>query len=53
MRSRIISTILRKGQIFPGIGSPPTFWPFIVGPRTVMAAEGVSFSVLMYYSELI
>ena len=53
MRRRIISTILRKGQIFLGTGSPPTFWPFIVCPRTAMAAEGVSFSVTMYYSELV
>lgn len=53
IRRRIISTVWRKGQVFPGTGSPPTFWPFIVGPSTVMAAESVPFGMLMDYNELI
>ena len=30
---RIIPTILRKGQGFPGTGPPPTLWPFMVSLR--------------------
>ena len=33
-----------RGLGFPEIGPPPTFWPFMVGLRTVMALVGVSFS---------
>ena len=44
MSGRIIPTILGKGRGFPGLGPPPTFWPFIVSLRTVMALVGVSFS---------
>ena len=51
MSGKIIPVILGKGQGIPGIGPPPTFWPFIVGFRTVMAPVGVSFSLLMCYSE--
>ena len=29
MNGRIIPTILEKGQGFPGIGPPPTFWPLM------------------------
>ena len=45
MNGRIISTVLGKGQTVPGIGEPPTFWPFMVGLRTVMAPVGVPFSI--------
>ena len=51
MSGRIIPSILGKGQRFPGIGSPPTFWPFMVSPGTVMAPVGVSYSMLIYYNE--
>ena len=51
MSGRIILTILGKGWGFPGIGPPPTFWPFMVILGTVMALVGVSFSMLMYYNE--
>ena len=53
MSGRNILTMLDKGQGFPGVGAPPTFWPFIVGFRTVMAPVGVSFSMLIYYSDCI
>ena len=51
MSGRIIPTIGGKGQRFPGIGPPPTFWPFMVSLGTVMALAGVSLSMLMYYNE--
>ena len=51
MSGRIIPTIWGKGQGFPGIGSPPTFWRFMVGLKTVMEHVGVSFSMPMYYNE--
>ena len=44
MSERIIPTILGKGWRFPGIGPPPTFWPFMVSLWAVMAPVGVSFS---------
>ena len=44
-------SIWDKGQGFPGIGPWPTFWPLMVGLRTVMALVGVSFSMLIYYNE--
>ena len=50
MSGRNILTILEKGQGFPGIGEPPTFWPFLVGLGTVMALVDMSFSMLMYYN---
>ena len=50
MSGRNILTILEKGQGFPGIGAPPTFWPFLVGLGTVMALVDMSFSMLMYYN---
>ena len=53
MSGKIIPTILGKGQRFPGIGSPPTFWPFVVSLGTVMALVGMSFSMLLYYNEYI
>ena len=37
---------------FPGIGPPPTLWPFMVRLRPVMALGSVSFSMLTYYDEL-
>ena len=40
---RIIPSTLKKGWRYPGIGSPPTFWPFMVGLRSVMAPVSVSF----------
>ena len=51
MNGRSISAILRKGWGFPAVGPPPTFCPFLVGLRTVMAAVGVSLSLLVGYSE--
>ena len=51
MSGRIIPTISGKGRGFPGIGPPPTFWPFQVSLGTVMAPVSVSFNMLMYYSE--
>ena len=53
MSRRIIPVILGKGRGFPGIGPPPTFWPFMVSLRTVMALVGVSLNMLMYHNELI
>ena len=44
MSGRIIPTILEKGQGFPRIGPPPTFWPFMVGLRTVIVPVCVPFS---------
>ena len=49
----VIPTILGKGQGFPGIGPPLTFWPFMASLRTVMALVGVSFSMIIYYNERI
>ena len=40
---RVIPTMWGKRQGFPGTGPLPTFWPFMVGLRTVMALVGVSF----------
>ena len=34
----------RKWQEFPGIGPPLAFWPFMVGPRAVMALVGMAFN---------
>ena len=51
MSGRSIPNISGKGWGFPGIGPPPTFGPFMVGLRTVLALVGVSFSMLMYYNE--
>ena len=53
MSGRIIPTIniLGKGWGFPGIGPPPNFLPSLVGLGTVMVPVGVSFRVLMCYSE--
>ena len=53
MSGRIIPTVLGMEWRFPGIGSSPTFWPFMVGLRTVMVPVGMSFSMLMYYNECI
>ena len=41
MRGRVILTILGKGQRFPGIGPPLTFWPFMVSLGRVMSPVGV------------
>ena len=53
MTRRIISTILGKGQRFPGIEPLPTFWPFMVNIRTLMVPMGESFIMLIYYKECI
>ena len=50
---RTVPTIWEKRQGFLGFGPPLTFWPFIVNLRTVMALVGVSFSILIYYNEII
>ena len=36
MSGKIISAIWGKGREVPGIGLPPTSWPFMVGLGTVM-----------------
>lgn len=36
-----------RGAGFPGIGLPPTFWPFMVGLRTLVVPVGMSLSMLM------
>jgi len=46
MSGRSIPTIGAIGG-FPGIGPPPTFWPFMVGLGNVMVLVGMSFSLLM------
>ena len=53
MSGRIIPTILGKRRRFPGIGPPCTFWSLMVGLGTVLMPLGLSFSLLMCYSELI
>ena len=54
MSGRIITTILEKGQGFPRIGPPPTFWPFMVlGLGTVMAPAGMPFTMLTLITMLI
>ena len=53
MSGRIIPTILEKGQGFPGVGPVPTVWSLMVDLGTSMAPLGVSFSLLMCYSELV
>ena len=47
MSGSIIPTILGKGQKFPGIGLPPTFWSLMVGLGTIVVPMSVSFSLLM------
>ena len=49
----IIPTILEKGQGFPGVGPVPTVWSLMVDLGTSMVPLGVSFSLLMCYSELV
>ena len=44
MSRKNIPTILEKGREFPGIRAPPTFRPFVVILRAVMAPVGVSFA---------
>jgi len=39
------SNYFGEWQGFPGIGPPPTFWPFMAGLRTAMAHVGMSFSM--------
>ena len=41
---RIIPALLGKGQGVPGIGPLPTFGPFMVSLRAVVAPVSVSFS---------
>ena len=48
LSGRIIPTLLENGWGFPGIGSPSTFWPFMVSLGTVMVPMGVSFSLQVY-----
>ena len=52
MSGRIILTISRKGQEFPGIRSPPIFWPFMVGFCCDMGWYVIQ-HMLMYYNECI
>ena len=47
MSGRIIPIILGKGQKFPEIESPFSFWSFMVSLRTVMALVGVSFIIFV------
>jgi len=51
MNGRIIPTISGKGQGFLGMRPPLTFWPFMVGLRTVTVHVGMSFSMPTYYNE--
>ena len=53
MSERIIPTILGEGWRVPGMGPPPTFLSLMVSLGTVMVPVGVSFVVLMCYSECI
>ena len=53
MSGRIIPVILGTGRRYPGIGVLLTFWPFVLGLRTVMALMGVPLSTLLYYNESI
>ena len=53
MRGRIIPTFLEKGQRVLGIGSPPTFCPFMVSLGPVMVSENMSFSMLMHRNKSI
>ena len=53
MSGRIILTLLGKGQRFPGIELLAHLLVFMVGHEIVMVAVGVSFNLLMYYSECI
>ena len=48
MSGRIITIILKKGPGFPLFGSPPTFWPLMVGPELSWCLW-----VLMCYNECI
>ena len=50
MNGRSSPALLGKGREFPRGRPPSTFWPFMVGLRTVMAPMGVSFNMLMCYS---
>ena len=45
MNGRMIPTIFKEGQGFPGIGPPPILWPFMFGFGTVMALVGMSLDV--------
>ena len=51
MSGRNILVLLGKGWGFPGIGTTTHFLTFMVRPWTVMAPVGMSFSLLMCYSE--
>ena len=51
MSEGIIPTISERGQGFPGIRPPSTFWSWLINLGTVMAPAGVSFSLLMCYTE--
>ena len=51
MSGKVIPIILGTGQGFPGIGPPHTFWPFMVGLRTVTVLVGVPLSMLVYHNE--
>lgn len=51
MSENIIPTILEEGWRFPGIGPLTTFCTFMFSLRTVKLLVGMSFSMLIYYSE--
>ena len=51
MSGRIIPITLGEGWRSPGMGPPPTFWPFMVNLITVVALVFVSFGMLICYSE--
>ena len=53
MSGRIIPTILRKRAEISRNGPPLTFWSLMVSLGTVTVPLGVSFSLLMCYSEQI
>ena len=47
MSGRSIPTIWKSGGVgFPGIGLPPTFWPFMAGLGNVMVPVGMSFLLM-------
>ena len=53
MSERRIPAVWGMGWGFLGTGPLPTFWPFMVGLRAVMALVGESFSMLMCFNEQI
>ena len=51
MSGRIIPLSWGRGTDFQELGHCPLFWPFMFSLGTVITPVGVSFSMLMYYSE--